>query len=166
MDTPSNESGIYISGGQMAAPVVGRILGEVLPYLGVQPQYSEAEEKYIDRAVPPLTGKTPEEAVKLLREAGLAARIEGTGDIVTGQLPGKGTVVASGTTVLIYTGEIPEAEEETVPELTGSPIPRRGKRSFHEGCSSARTARSSPTAIRCALCFRAPARGRASPRAA
>ena len=119
MDTPSNESGIYISGGQMAAPVVGRILGEVLPYLGVQPQYSEAEEKYIDRAVPPLTGKTPEEAVKLLREAGLAARIEGTGDIVTGQLPGKGTVVASGTTVLIYTGEIPEAEEETVPELTG-----------------------------------------------
>lgn len=44
MDTPSNESGIYISGGQMAAPVVGRILGEVLPYLGVQPQYSEAEE--------------------------------------------------------------------------------------------------------------------------
>ena len=119
MDTPSNESGIYISGGQMAAPVVGRILGEVLPYLGVQPQYSEAEEKYIDRAVPPLTGKTPEEAVKLLREAGLAARIEGTGDIVTGQLPGKGTVVASGTTVLIYTGEIPETEEETVPELTG-----------------------------------------------
>ena len=119
MDTPSNESGIYISGGQMAAPVVGRILGEVLPYLGVQPQYSEAEEKYIDRAVPPLTGKTPEEAVKLLREAGLAARIEGTGDIVTGQLPGKGTVVASGTTVLIYTGEIPEAEKETVPELTG-----------------------------------------------
>lgn len=99
--------------------VVGRILGEVLPYLGVQPQYSEAEEKYIDRAVPPLTGKTPEEAVKLLREAGLAARIEGTGDIVTGQLPGKGTVVASGTTVLIYTGEIPEAEKETVPELTG-----------------------------------------------
>lgn len=119
MDTPSNESGIYISGGQMAAPVVGRILGEVLPYLGVQPQYSEAEEKYIDRAVPPLTGKTPEEAVKLLREAGLAARIEGTGDIVTDQLPGKGTVVASGTTVLVYTGEIPEAEEETVPELTG-----------------------------------------------
>ena len=61
MDTPSNESGIYISGGQMAAPVVGRILGEVLPYLGVQSQYSEAEEKYIDRAVPPLTGKTPDE---------------------------------------------------------------------------------------------------------
>ncbi len=119
MDTPSNETGIYISGGQMAAPVVGRVLGEVLPYLGVQPQYSEAEEKYIDRAVPSLTGKTPEDAVKLLREAGLSAKIEGTGGIVTGQLPGRGTVVASGTTVILYTGEIAEPEEETVPELTG-----------------------------------------------
>lgn len=119
MDTPSNETGIYISGGQMAAPVVGRVLGEVLPYLGVQPRYSEAEEKYIDRAAPSLTGKTPEDAVKLLREAGLSAKIEGTGGIVTGQLPGRGTVVASGTTVILYTGEIAEPEEETVPELTG-----------------------------------------------
>lgn len=119
MDTPSNETGIYISGGQMAAPVVGRVLGEVLPYLGVQPRYSEAEEKYIDRAVPSLTGKTPEDAVKLLREAGLSAKIEGTGGIVTGQLPGRGTVVASGTTVILYTGEIAEPEEETVPELMG-----------------------------------------------
>ena len=57
--------------------------------------------------------------MKLLREAGLSAQIEGTGDIVTGQLPGKGTVVASGTTVLVYTGEAPEPEAETVPELTG-----------------------------------------------
>ena len=119
MDTPSNETGIYISGGQMAAPVVGRVLGEVLPYLGVQPRYSEAEEKYIDRAVPSLTGKTPEDAVKLLREAGLSAKIEGTGGIVAGQLPGRGTVVASGTTVILYTGEIVEPQEETVPELTG-----------------------------------------------
>ena len=119
MDTPSNETGIYISGGQMAAPVVGRVLGEVLPSLGVQPRSSEAEEKYIDRAVPSLTGKTPEDAVKLLREAGLSAKIEGTGGIVTGQLPGRGTVVASGTTVILYTGEIAEPEEETVPELTG-----------------------------------------------
>ena len=133
MDTPSNETGIYISGGQMAAPVVGRILGEVLPYLGVQPRYSEAEEKYIDRAVPPLTGKTPEEAVKLLRGAGLAAQIEGTGDIVTGQLLGKGTVVASGTTVLVYTGAPPEPEEETVPELTGLTYSEAREALFAEG---------------------------------
>ena len=36
LDTPSDKSGIYISGGQMAAPVVGRMMADILPYLGVE----------------------------------------------------------------------------------------------------------------------------------
>ncbi len=36
LDTPSNKSGIYISGGQMAAPVVGSMLADILPYMGVE----------------------------------------------------------------------------------------------------------------------------------
>lgn len=52
LDTPSNETGIYISGGQMAAPTVGRILGDVLPYLGVQAQYTQEEEACLDKTVP------------------------------------------------------------------------------------------------------------------
>ena len=83
--------------------------------------------------MPPLTGKTPDETVKLLRGAGLAAQIEVTGDIVTGQLPGKGTVVASGTTVLVYTGAPPEPEEETVPELTGLTYSEAREALFAEG---------------------------------
>ena len=71
--------------------------------------------------------------MKLRREAGLAARSEGTGDIVTGQLPGKGTVVASGTTVLVYTGAPPEPEEETVPELTGLTYSEAREALFAEG---------------------------------
>jgi len=42
LDTPSHETGIYISGGQMAAPTVGKILADALPYMGVEPQ-----EEYI-----------------------------------------------------------------------------------------------------------------------
>lgn len=166
MDTPSNESGIYISGGQMAAPVVGRILGEVLPYLGVQPQYSEAEEKYIDRAVPPLTGKTPEEAVKLLREAGLAAGSKEPATLSPASCRGRERSLRAAQRCSSIPVKYRRQKRRPCRSSRGSPIPRRGKRSFHEGCSSARTARSSPTAIRCALCFRAPARGRASPRAA
>ena len=36
LDNPSSESGIYISGGQMAAPVVGDMLADILPYLGIR----------------------------------------------------------------------------------------------------------------------------------
>ena len=35
LDTPSRETGLYISGGQMAAPTVGAVLADILPYLGV-----------------------------------------------------------------------------------------------------------------------------------
>jgi len=35
LDTPSRATGIYISGGVMAAPTVGAVLGDILPYLGV-----------------------------------------------------------------------------------------------------------------------------------
>ena len=44
LDTPSRETGIYISGGVMAAPTVGAEMGRILPYLGV-PTNDNAAEK-------------------------------------------------------------------------------------------------------------------------
>ena len=35
LDTPSRQTGIYISGGVMAAPTVGGVMADILPYLGV-----------------------------------------------------------------------------------------------------------------------------------
>jgi len=119
MDTPSPSTGIYISGGQMAAPVVGKVLADVLPYLGVERRYTEAEQKYLDRPVPSLVGMTPDGAKKALSDAGFAARVLGEGDLVTDQLPQTGTVVAAGTTVILYAGQSVSPDTETVPELTG-----------------------------------------------
>lgn len=36
LDTPSRTTGIYISGGVMAAPTVGAVMSDILPYLGVE----------------------------------------------------------------------------------------------------------------------------------
>lgn len=36
LDTPSRTTGIYISGGVMAAPTVGAVMADILPYLGVE----------------------------------------------------------------------------------------------------------------------------------
>ena len=36
LDTPSRETGIYISGGVMAAPTVGAVMADILPYLGIE----------------------------------------------------------------------------------------------------------------------------------
>jgi len=119
MDTPSTETGIYISGGQMAAPVVGKVLADVLPCLGVEPQYTESEQKYLDKAVPDLTGMEPSAAMEVLKKEGMGARIIGQGSVVTDQLPGAGTVVAAGTTVILYADAPISPDSETVPDVCG-----------------------------------------------
>lgn len=44
LDTPSRETGIYISGGVMAAPTVGAVLAEILPYLGVEKTAAQGQQ--------------------------------------------------------------------------------------------------------------------------
>ena len=119
LDDPSSESGIYISGGQMAAPVVGKMMADILPYLGVEPEYSDSELAAADRAVPDVSGMSLTEARSALTEAGLNCRVIREGDTVTDQLPRAGAVIASGSEVLLYAGQSPSPVEETMPDLRG-----------------------------------------------
>ena len=118
LDTPSNSTGIYISGGQMAAPTVGKMMADILPYLGVEPSYSETEKTHMDKTVPNVTGLSVEQAKAALAELGLQARVYGDGGTVTAQLPGSGAVVANGSTILLYAGKEPSGDKETMPDLT------------------------------------------------
>ena len=43
MDTPSRNTGTAVYGGTMVAPVAGQIMGEILPALGIEPNYSASE---------------------------------------------------------------------------------------------------------------------------
>ena len=119
LDTPSNSSGVYISGGQMAAPTVGNMMADILPYLGVEPQLNEAEKQNQDVRMPSLAGLSYSEALQTLREAGLDARSIGTGATVTDQLPAAGVRLAAGTQVILYLDATPSQELEAVPDLSG-----------------------------------------------
>ena len=119
LDTPSSDTGIYISGGQMGAPTVGKMFADILPYMGIDPVYSEAEKQYMDKTVPNVKGLTRTQALDALRELGFQARIIGDGEKITSQLPSGATVVANGTTVLLYCGAEPSEEPEIMPDLTG-----------------------------------------------
>ena len=113
LDTPSASTGIYISGGVMAAPTVGAVMADILPYLEV----TRAEEPVIV-TVPDLTGQELKAAEAALTEAGLTALVQGDGDAVTGQLPGPDTALEQGSQVLLYLGER-APEYVTVPDFTG-----------------------------------------------
>ncbi len=116
LDTPGNASGVYISGGQMAAPVVGKMMADILPYLGVE---REKEEEGYEAVMPMTVGKSLAEAVKSVEDAGLRYRTIGNGETVTEQLPAAGSSIASGTQVILYLDAEISSDTERMPELSG-----------------------------------------------
>ncbi|MDO4990676.1 MAG: penicillin-binding transpeptidase domain-containing protein [Eubacteriales bacterium] len=115
LDTPSDKSGVYVSGGQMAAPVVGRMLADILPYLGAVPDSGGA----VEARMPACVGMTLAEAAESVRAAGLRCRTIGDGETVTDQLPAAGSEIAEGTEIILYLGADISHENECVPDLTG-----------------------------------------------
>ena len=97
LDTPSRETGIYISGGVMAAPTVGAVMGDILPYLGAVRR--EEPEKVI---LPDLTGLSKKEAEERLKELGLEAVFSGEGECVASQIPAPDQEVTTGSQVILY----------------------------------------------------------------
>ncbi len=119
LDTPSRETGIYISGGVMAAPTVGGVLEDILPYLGVQRHFSEDTIAGQTLLMEDLTDLTPEEAEKKLKAMGLTAKFSGIGETVTAQIPVPGQTVPGGSEILLYLGEEPQEETVVVPDFLG-----------------------------------------------
>ena len=97
LDTPSRETGIYISGGVMAAPTVGAVMSDILPYLGVARR--DMPETV---TIPDLTGLTPKEAEAALKELGIAAVFSGEGEMVVSQIPAPGQGAEAGSQVIVY----------------------------------------------------------------
>ena len=119
LDTPSRETGIYISGGVMAAPTVGAVMADILPYLGVERTFSETDPAGLEIVMEDLTNLTAQDAERKLKDMGLQAKFSGTGETVTGQIPAAGQTVPGGSEVLLYLEQVPETAQVTVPDFTG-----------------------------------------------
>jgi len=104
----------------MAAPVVGKMLEDILPMsLGIMPQYAEEDYADINIHVPRIIGRSVEDATALLEAEGLEYKIVGDEGTVTGQLPAPHAYVASGIEVVIYAGEEVPRNQVAVPHLSG-----------------------------------------------
>ena len=119
LDTPSRETGIYISGGVMAAPTVGAVMADILPYLGVEKKFPEGELAGEVRVLEDYAGQTAQDAEKMLKQAGLSAKFSGEGELVTGQIPAPGQQIPGGSQVLLYLGETPAEELVSIPDFFG-----------------------------------------------
>ena len=119
LDTPSRETGIYISGGVMAAPTVGAVMADILPYLGVQQHFGQEDIAGKAVVLTDMSGLTEKEAKDLLTRQTLYYRKVGQGEQVTGQIPEAGQTVPGGSEVILYFGEEPQQRTVQVPDLLG-----------------------------------------------
>ena len=109
-------------GSMLSAPLIGNIISEVAPYLGIEMDESLLPSGNV--TVPNLvTPNNPsysqwDLAQVELNKIGLAHRKVGSGDTVLAQYPEAGTKVAAGTTVYLYTDST-EYTKTTVPDVTG-----------------------------------------------
>ena len=115
-------SGAYVEGSQVAAPVAGKVFGEILPYLGIDPVYSEEELTQKNIYLPNVVGMPAGDAKTMLsskRYAGLKIKTVGEGATVTDQLPVYGTSVADDSQVVLYLGGSAQNDLVEVPNVVG-----------------------------------------------
>ena len=119
LDTPSRSTGLYISGGVMAAPTVGAVMGDILPYLGVSHYYTEEDAAGKTVVLRDMTGMTKKDAEKYLKENSLTGVYLGVGETVTDQIPGPGRSLPGASQILVYMGEEAADREVEVPDFLG-----------------------------------------------
>jgi len=97
--------GIYY-GGTVAAPVIADLFNSILPYMGIEPEYTEEELKQYEVGtfeVPDFIGKTRKEMKDLLRIYDFEdVYTLGDGETVTEQFPLPGESVNRGSSLVLY----------------------------------------------------------------
>ena len=109
-------------GSTVAAPVVGAVLADVLPYVGIEPQYTEEELENVATTTPLLLDKDIHEAESILRIAGLKYQIVGEGTTVVKQVPGYQEPLPKDGRVVIYTEEFTDEQMVEVPNVVGMTV--------------------------------------------
>ena len=119
MDTPSRTTGTPVFGGTMVAPVASQIMADILPTLGIEPDYTAEELEGADTNVPNVVGLSLEDAKAKLENAGFSCRTLGSGGTVTDQTPAGGAIVPNNATIILYLGAEKSDTPCVVPNVVG-----------------------------------------------
>lgn len=116
VDEPSR--GI-LYGSTVAAPYVGKTLETVLPYLGIEPIYTEAEREAIAKQIPSYVGLSTSSAKAYAESRGLSVEVVGNGAVITDQSPRSGGYYSGDGRLILYADASVSMDSVTVPNILG-----------------------------------------------
>lgn len=120
-------------GNQVAAPTVASIMSDVLPYIGINAQFTQEELEKMSVIVPNVVGESTDVAKNKILNQGLKVRIIGNGDKIVKQSPNSGMSASKESTILLYTQEGTQEENVTMPNLIGISVSEAKKRASDLG---------------------------------
>lgn len=120
-------------GSAVAGPVFAKTMQEILPYLGVQPKYTESELEKLDTKTPDVVGKTVAAAKNEISKSNLSAKVYGSGTNIVSQVPEPGKSIPKNGTVALFTDEGSANQMATVPKLTGMSLSEVNKTAANAG---------------------------------
>lgn len=119
------ENGGFTGGNAVAGPIFSAMMQEILPYLGVEVEYSDDEYNEMYTVSPKVVGLSITDAQAALQEQGLKYNIVGDesdwDNVVVEQIPESGSTVPKDGMVVLYTSgyDMDDALVE-VPDFSGS----------------------------------------------
>lgn len=107
-------------GSVVAAPYVGNVMATILPYLGVEAVYTDAELAKKAVETPGVVWWTVDAARVYAEGMGFELEVIGDGDLIYAQSPAAGVQVEQeGARLIVYTDRSAEKKTVKVPDLTG-----------------------------------------------
>ncbi len=108
-------------GSVVAAPYVSALMELVLPYLGIEAEYSELDEEHMQAIISDYTSMSVEEVVKELAKEKISYEIIGDGNVVLSQMPAKNSTIylKTGKVLLYTTKDYQEQITVEVPNVVG-----------------------------------------------
>jgi len=107
-------------GSVVAAPYVSAFLEDVLPYLGLEPSYTEKDKEYEQITVKDYIGASLEEAVDQMKSEKIEYEIVGSGEKIISQMPkAKSVIYKNGGKIILYTSGNEGSSTASVPNVLG-----------------------------------------------
>lgn len=106
-------------GGVIAAPYIAKTLADTLPYLSIEPQYTNEEIEELQVLVKGYSMQKVSVAVEDILSKGLDYVVEGEGEFIRAQIPKQGSRLRKGGKVILYTDD--SSPEQNVKNLVTVP---------------------------------------------
>ena len=107
-------------GSVVAAPYVSALLEDILPYMGIEPKYTEKDKEFEQISIGNYVGDTVQDATDKLKKEKINYEIVGNGEKITSQMPKVNSMIyKNGGKVILYTNVDDGAETASVPNVIG-----------------------------------------------